>query len=113
LSVTDRTLAEKRPQIVAYVKALAAALKAIDQQPAAFKAWAKIFFADMDAELFEQSFATDGGIYLKTPLVTEQHFNLNVEFLNTELKLLGQPPVPGTFKFADAYDMSIVREALG
>jgi len=112
VSVMEKTMAERRPHLVAYCKALAAALKAMHEQPDAFRAWAKTFFADMDAELFERAFANDGQIYARTPLISEAQFALNVEFLDRELKLLGQSGVPATFKYGDAYDMAIANEAM-
>ena len=112
VSVTEKTMAEKGPLVAAYVKAVAAALNAIHERPEAFKTWAKQFFNDMDAELFERSFATDGGIYVRSPVVSEAQFKLNVEFLDGELKLLGQPGVPAGFRYADAYDMRYAEAAL-
>ncbi|MBL8700306.1 MAG: ABC transporter substrate-binding protein [Alphaproteobacteria bacterium] len=111
VSVTDRMMAEKTAQLQAYVKALGAALKVINDNPEAFKTWAKAFFSDMDAELFERSFASERSIYSKSPVVSEAQFRLNVEFLDRELKLLGQSGVPATFKYADAYDMRFAEAA--
>lgn len=112
VSVMDRTMAEKAPQLQAYVKALAAALKTIDEKPEVFKTWSKAFFSDMDGELFERSYASERAIYSKTPVVSDAQFKLNVEFLDRELKLLGQAGVPATFKYADAYDMRFAEAAL-
>ncbi|MBM3525414.1 MAG: ABC transporter substrate-binding protein [Alphaproteobacteria bacterium] len=111
VSVMERTMSERAQHLQAYVKALAAALKVISEQPDRFRAWAKGFFSDMDAELFERSYSSERLIYSKTPVVTEAQFKLNVEFLDRELKLLGQSGVPATFKYADAYDMRFAEAA--
>ena len=49
---------------------------------------------------------------MRSPVVSEAQFKLNVEFLDGELKLLGQPGVPAGFRYADAYDMRYAEAAL-
>jgi NitT/TauT family transport system substrate-binding protein len=111
-SVNDRTLAERGPQLLAYVRGLAAAQRDITAGPEAFKTWARGFLSDMDPALFEASYAADGRIFMADPRVSEQHFRLNVDFLDAELKALGQAGVPQGFAFAQAYDNRLAEEAL-
>jgi len=111
-SVNERTMAERGPALTAYCRGVAAALRAIAGDPDAFKTWARGFFADMDPALFEASYAADGRVFMPDPRVSEQHFRLNVAFLDAELKALGQAGVPATFAFAQAYDNRLAEEAL-
>jgi NitT/TauT family transport system substrate-binding protein len=112
VSVNERTVTEKPGPLLAYVRGITAALRAMRAQPEAFKAWARAFFSDMDAELFERSHDTDGGIYMADPRISENHFRLNVAFLDAELQALGQPAVPAGFSYAQAVDMRFIDEAM-
>ena len=51
-------------------------------------------------------------MYMKTPVPTRAQFQRNVEFLDSELKLLNQPGIPGSFRFDDAWDLSFVEKAM-
>lgn len=112
VSVNDRSITERAAQLTAYCRALAAAQRDIAANPDAFKTWARGFFGDMEPALFEASYAADGRIYMADPRVSEQHFRLNVGFLDAELKALGQPGVPQGFAYAQAYDMRLATEAM-
>lgn len=112
VSVNERSVTEKTGPLLAYVRGITAALRAMREQPAAFKTWAQTFFSDMDAELFERSHDTDGGIYMTDPRISENHFRLNVAFLNAELQALGQGGVPASFSYAQAVDTRFVDQAL-
>lgn len=111
-SVTKKTAAEKGPALTAYCKGVALALKQIAADRDGFKAWAKTYFADLDPALFEDAFANNVNIYMKTPVPTEAQFKDNMDFLANELKTLGQPPMPANYKFADAFDLRFVEAAM-
>jgi hypothetical protein len=98
--------------LVDYCRGIALALRAMDADPAAFKKWAQAWFEGLDPSAFETAFDVNSRIFMKTPVPTEAHFRLNVEFLDAELKLMGGGGVPAAFKFADAYDTRFVTEAL-
>ena len=51
-------------------------------------------------------------MYMKTPVPTRAQFQRNVECLDSELKLLNQPGIPGSFRFDDAWDLSLVEKAM-
>jgi NitT/TauT family transport system substrate-binding protein len=112
VSVNERSIADKAGPLQSYLRGVGTALRAMRDQPAAFKDWAKTFFNDMDAELFERSHDTDGGIYMADPRISENHFRLNVAFLDAELKALGQAGVPTAFTYAQAVDARFVDQAL-
>jgi hypothetical protein len=62
--------------------------------------------------LFEVAFANNVGMYMKTPVPTQKQFDLNLDFLDAELKQLQQPGIPAGFKFEDAYDLRFVEKAM-
>jgi ABC-type nitrate/sulfonate/bicarbonate transport system substrate-binding protein len=111
-SVTEKTMKEKPQELVAYCRGIALALRSIHGDRVAFKTWAKEYFKDLDASLFEQAFANNAAMYMKTPVPSRAQFQRNVEFLDAELKLLNQPGIPGSFKFDDAWDLSFVEKAM-
>jgi NitT/TauT family transport system substrate-binding protein len=111
-TVTDRLAAERGPQLVAYCRGIAAAQRAIRDDPAAFQAWSRGFFGDMDPQIFERSFASDGAIFLADPRITEAHFARNLEVLGQELALLNQDPPPAGFGYAQAVDPRFAAEAM-
>ena len=80
-TVSDRVAAERGPQLVAYCKGIHAAQKAIQGDRNGFKNWAQNFFGDMDPQIFERSFESDGAIFLTDPRITEAHFKRNREVL--------------------------------
>ena len=111
-SVTDKTAKEKTEELTAYCKGIALALRDIHGDPAGFKAFAREYFKDLDAALFEPVFANNVGMYMKTPLPTQQHFDINVEFLNIDNRSRKQPELPSSFKFADAFDLRFIEAAM-
>jgi NitT/TauT family transport system substrate-binding protein len=111
-SCTEKTLKEKPDELVAYCKGIALALRVIDREPEIFKAWAKGWFADMAPDLFDIAYQNNVGIYMKTPVPTEAQFALNRQFLEAELKALGQPAMPAGFKFSDAFDLRPLDKAM-
>lgn len=111
-SVSEKTIKEKPNELTAYCKGIALALKGIAGDPAGFKTFAKEYFSDMDPALFEVAFANNVGMYMKTPVPTQKQFDLNLDFLDAELKQLQQPGIPAGFKFTDAYDLSFVEKAM-
>lgn len=108
----EKTIADKGPMLTAYCRAIAQAMKTMQENPAVFKAWAKTFFADMESSVFEASYASDHGIYMANPLVTREQFKLNVQFLDEEMRLLTQSGVPGSFTFEKAFDMRFAEQAM-
>ena len=98
--------------LTAYCRGIALALKNIHGERAAFKAWAREYFKDLEDDLFERAFANNAAMYMRTPVTTRGQFQRNVEFLDAELKLLNQPGVPGGFRFDDAWDLSFVEKAM-
>lgn len=111
-SVSEKTIKEKPNELAAYCKGIALALKGMHGDPAGFKAFAKAYFSDMDPALFEVAFGNNVGMYMKTPVPTKAQFDLNMDFLDAELKQLQQPGIPAGFKFEDAYDLRFVEKAM-
>jgi NitT/TauT family transport system substrate-binding protein len=111
-TVTEKTMAAKGEELTNYVKGIALALRAIDRSPSDFKEWARKWFEGMPPALFETSFTNNIGIYMKTPVPTPAQFNLNLQFLEQELKTLGQSGVPAGFKMSDAYELEFAEKAL-
>ena len=111
-SVTEKTAREKPRELAAYCRGIALALRAIHGDREGFKTWARDYFKDLDPALFDNAFANNAAMYMKTPVPTRQQFQRNVEFLDAELKLLNQPGVPGSFKFDDAWDLSFVEKGM-
>ena len=111
-SVTDKTAREKPKELAAYCRGIALALRSMNQEPAAFKAFAREYFKDLDASLFDPVYNNNVGMYMKTPFPTQKHFDINVEFLNMEFKGRKQPEVPATFKFANAFDLSFLEKGM-
>ena len=111
-AVTEKTIKEKPRELVAYCRGIALALKSIHGDRAAFQSWAREYFKDLDPTLFEQAFANNAAMYMKTPVPTRAQFQRNVEFLDAELKQLGQAGIPGSFRFDNAWDLSFVEKAM-
>ncbi len=111
-SVTEKTIKEKPRELAAYCRGIALALKAIHGDRVAFKKWAREYFKDLEDDLFERAFVNNAAMYMRTPVPTRPQFQRNVEFLDSELKLLGQPGIPGSFRFDDAWDLSFVEKGM-
>ena len=111
-AVTEKTIKEKPKELIAYCRGIALALRAIHGDRAAFRKWARVYFKDLEDDLFERAFANNAAMYMKTPVPTRPQFQRNVEFLDAELKLLNQPGVPGGFRFDDAWDLSFVEKGM-
>jgi NitT/TauT family transport system substrate-binding protein len=111
-SVTDKTAKDKPKELAAYCRGIALALRSMQQEPAAFKNFAREYFKDLEPGLFDTVFANNAGMYMKTPVPTQKHFDVNVEFLNLEFRARKQPEVPATFKFADAFDLRFVEAGM-
>ena len=87
-------------------------MKSLHDDRAAFKKWAQGYFKDLEPALFDAAFVNNAAMYMKTPVPTRAQFQRNVEFLDSELKLLNQPGIPGSFRFDDAWDLSFVEKAM-
>jgi ABC-type nitrate/sulfonate/bicarbonate transport system substrate-binding protein len=111
-SVTEKTAKDKPKELAAYCRGIALALRSMQQEPAAFKAFARDYFKDLDPSLFDAVFANNVGMYMKTPVPTQKHFDVNVEFLNMEYRGRRQPEVPASFKFANAFDLSFLEKGM-
>jgi ABC-type nitrate/sulfonate/bicarbonate transport system substrate-binding protein len=111
-SVTEKTIKDKPKELVAYCRGIALALKAIHGDRTAFRKWAREYFKDLEDDLFERAFANNAAMYMRTPVPTRPQFQRNVEFLDSELRILSQPGVPGSFRFDDAWDLSFVEKAM-
>ena len=111
-SVTDKTAKEKPRELTAYCRGIALALRSISQEPAAFKAWAREYFKDLDPALFEPVYANNVGMYMKTPVPTRKQFDINVEFLKAEFRSRKQPDIPASYRFEDAFDLRFVEKAM-
>lgn len=111
-AVRDADIAERRGELVDYVKGLALALRAIHDQPDVFRAWARDWFDSLDDTLFELAFANNSQIYTRDPIPTQAQFELNKRFVNIGLQTLGEPALPEDFGFLDACDPSIAEEAV-
>ena len=112
-SVTEATLKKKEAELTAYVKGTALALKAIHDDPKTFKAMSRVWFQAVDDELFELAFQNNVGIYMKDPIPTQHHFNVNLKFMNDALVEAGQKPAPADYSYDKAFNLSIVKRALG
>jgi ABC-type nitrate/sulfonate/bicarbonate transport system substrate-binding protein len=112
-SVTEDTLKKKEAQLVAYAKGIALALKAIHEDQNAFKAMARVWFKAVDDAMFEIAFRNNIGIYMKTPVPTQHHFDVNLKFMNASLIDSGQKPAPADYSYQKAFNSSIVKKALG
>jgi NitT/TauT family transport system substrate-binding protein len=112
-SVTEATLKKKESELVAYVKGIDLALKAIHKDPNAFKAMARVWFQSLDDEMFELAFRNNVGIYMKDPVPTRHHFDVNLKFMNESLIEAGQKPAPADYSYDKAFNLSIVKKALG
>lgn len=111
-AVTQETLRTKLPQLTAYCRGIALALKQIHDSPAEFKTWAKGWFEGMPDALFNTSFDNNLPIYQPTPMPTEAGFQANITFLDEDQKSLGQPGVPADYTMAKAYDLRAVEQAM-
>ncbi|MEZ5740136.1 MAG: ABC transporter substrate-binding protein [Burkholderiaceae bacterium] len=111
-SITEETAKNKPDELVAYCKGIALALRAIDQDKATFKAWARGWFSAMDDELFETSYNNNINIYMKTPVPTRQQFEINLKFLKETLAETGQKPVPDDYTFEKAFMLDFVNKAV-
>ena len=111
-STSERTIAAKRPQLVAYIRAMAHSLRIIREQQASFHLWAKEFFEDLDPAVFERAFASNVRIYMESPLVTEQQFRLNRRLVDIGLRALGGETLPESLSFERAWDLSMAKEAM-
>ncbi|MGE0803316.1 MAG: ABC transporter substrate-binding protein, partial [Lautropia sp.] len=58
-SVTDRTAKERPRELTAYCRGIALALRSLHADQAAFKAFAREYFKDLDAALFEPAFGNN------------------------------------------------------
>ncbi|WP_372621740.1 ABC transporter substrate-binding protein [Falsiroseomonas sp.] len=111
-AVTQETLRNKGPQLTAYCRGIALALRQIHQDPADFKAWSKGWFEGMTDALFNVSFDNNVPIYQRDPVPTQAGFQANVEFLDEDLKSIGQPGVPDGYTLQKAYDLRFVEQAM-
>jgi hypothetical protein len=111
-TTSDRLLAERGPQFIAYCKGIGAALHAIRADHAAFKTWSKGFFGDMDPTVFERSFESDGNMFLADPRISEIHFKQNLAMLNEEFRQRGAQPAPAEFGYAQAVDARFAEAAM-
>ena len=111
-SVTEKTAKERPRELTAYCRGIALALRSISEDQAAFKAFAREYFKDLDATLFDAAFANNVGMYMKTPVPTQKQFDINLEFLKAEHKVRKLPDIPATFTFDSAFDLSFVRKAM-
>jgi NitT/TauT family transport system substrate-binding protein len=111
-SVTEKTIKEKPRELTAYCRGVALALRSIHGDREGFKKWAREYFRDLDPSLFDVAFANNVGMYMRTPVATRAQFQRNVEFLDAELKTLGQAGVPGSFRFDNSWDLTFVERAM-
>lgn len=111
-AVLDEAIQERRSDLVAYVKGLTLALRAINDQPDVFREWARGWFDSLDDQLFDVAFANNSRIYTTSPVPTEAQFELNKQFVNIGFQTLGEPALPEDFSFQDACDPSIAEEAV-
>lgn len=111
-SVTEKTAKEKPKELAAYCRGIALALQSMQQDPAAFKAFAREYFKDLDPTLFETVFSNNVGMYMKTPVPTQKQFDINVAFLNAEYRGRKQPEIPTTFKFDSAFDLRFLEKGM-
>lgn len=110
-NTSEKTLRERRDPLVRYVTGLALSMRAIQADPAKFKAFA-IPFLELDPSIAETAFAGNATMYYRDPLLTEAQFTGNLDFINVANKTAGLDPMPATLTFASMYDPSIAQEAM-
>jgi ABC-type nitrate/sulfonate/bicarbonate transport system substrate-binding protein len=110
-SCAQRALTENREALVRYCMGIALALRAMNDDRPAFKAFA-VPYLELDPAIADAAFAANGGIYFRDPTPNDGLFQRNIDFIDVSLKSQDQPPLPASLHFADVYDTSIVAEAL-
>lgn len=111
-SASRKTMEEKGPQLTAYCRGTALALKQIHENPNDFKTWARAWFSDMEESLFEVSFRNNVPIYMRSPIMTEAQYKTQADFLNEDQQAMGQPTIPASYGFKDAFELRFVEAAL-
>jgi NitT/TauT family transport system substrate-binding protein len=110
-SAHDRTIAQRRDALVRYAHGIALSLRSIQRENDKFKEFA-LRWLELDPEIAERAFASNGRIYFENPLPREDLFRRNVEFINFVNRTQNEPPLPENLTFAAAFDESIAQEAL-
>ncbi len=114
-STNEATLrnAGKREALVRYCQGIAAALKAMQSDRPALKAWADKWFEGLPPQIAEVSFEINSKIFFDNPLPRADLFQKNVDFINAVQRTMGAELLPASVTFEAQYDPSLVTEALG
>ena len=114
-STNEATLrnAGKREALIRYCQGIAAALKAMQSDRAALKAWADKWFEGLPPQIAEVSFEINSRIFFDNPQPRADLFQKNVDFINAVQRTMGAELLPASVTFEAQYDPSLVTEALG
>jgi NitT/TauT family transport system substrate-binding protein len=113
-STNEATLRQpaKREALVRYCHGISLALKAINTDRAALKAWADKWFEGLPAQIADVSFEINSKIFFDNPVPKAELFQGNVDFINTVQRTMGADLLPASLTFEAQYDASLATEAL-
>jgi ABC-type nitrate/sulfonate/bicarbonate transport system substrate-binding protein len=113
-TVNERTLADpdRREAVVRYCHGIALALRAIAQEPEAFKRWAVGWFEGLPPGIFDRTFAINSQIYFTDPVPTPELFQKNVAFINRLQEAQRGDLLPPSLDFGAMFDTSVVDDAV-
>jgi len=110
-SAHERTIASRRDVLVRYAHGIALTLRSIEREPARFRDFA-LRWLELDPEIAERAFRSNGRIYFPDPRPKEDLFGRNVEFINFVNRAQNEPPLAAGVTFASAVEPGIAEEAM-
>jgi NitT/TauT family transport system substrate-binding protein len=113
-STNEATLRQpaKREALVRYAHGVAMALKSINSDRAALKAWADTWFEGLPPQIAEVSFEINSKIFFADPVPKPALFQANLDFINAVQRTMGAELLPASLTFDAQYDPSIAAEGL-
>jgi NitT/TauT family transport system substrate-binding protein len=113
-STNEATLrnAAKREALVRYCQGIGAALKSIQNDRPALKAWADTWFEGLPPQIAEVSFEINSRIFFDNPVPKAALFQKNLDFINAVQRTMGAEPLAASLSFEAQYDPSIATEAM-
>jgi ABC-type nitrate/sulfonate/bicarbonate transport system substrate-binding protein len=110
-SAHERTIASRRDALVRYTHGVALALRSIEREPARFREFA-LRWLELDPEIADRAFQSNGRIYFPDPRVRENLFRDNVEFINFVNRAQNEAPLPSAITYAASVEPGIAEEAM-
>lgn len=107
----ERTIAARRDALVRYAHGIGLALRAMEREPQRFREFA-LRWLELDPEIADRAFQSNGRIYFPDPRVRENLFGENVEFINFVNRAQNESPLPAAITFANAVEAGIAEEAM-